>query len=142
MTTYKELAQALVSAGYLSKKDVKKATAVLAENLDVADAEDTKTFAIKDLAYQKKVVDHAEEMAEEDLSMGDIGDRFIQAGVIESAAALAAKDAKLLKRADEELLVAFKNASGELLTARLIKKSDVEAAAVAMADAWEISEDS
>ena len=142
MTTYyKELAQALVDAGLLSKKDVKKAPAVLADTLDVADAEDPNTFAAKDLAYQKRVIDHAEEMAEDDLSMLDFEDRFVQAEVIESAASLAEKDMELLQRADEELLVAFRNASGALLTARLIKKSDLEAAAGAMADAWEIDEE-
>jgi hypothetical protein len=142
MTTHKELAQALVDSGFLSKKDVKKATAVLVENLDVADAEDTKKFATKDLAYQKRVIDHAEEMAEEDLSTLDFEDRFVQAEVIESAATLAEKDVWLIQQADEELLVAFNNASGALVTARLIKQSDLEAAAAAMSNVWEISEES
>lgn len=94
-----------------------------------ANAEDTKAFATKDLAYRQRVIPHAEEMAEEDLSMGDIEDRFVQAGVIESAAALAEKDAGLIERADTEPAVVFWDACGALLTARLINKSDLEAVA-------------
>jgi membrane-bound lytic murein transglycosylase B len=139
MATYLELAQALVSAGYLSKEQVETAAAVLAEHLEVeiVGAEDTREFAKKDLAYQQKVIDDAEEMAEEDLSMGDIGDRFVQAEVIESAHSLAEKDLELLKRAGKELAIAFKNASDALVTARLIDKSNAEAAAALLAEAWE-----
>lgn len=139
MATYLELAKALVSAGYVSEEQVAAAVAVLAEHLEVeiVDAEDTREFATKDLAYQQRVIDHAEEMAKEDLSMGDIEDRFVQAEVIESAASLAEKDLELIKRADKELAIAFKNASGALVTARLIDKSNAEKAAALLADAWE-----
>jgi membrane-bound lytic murein transglycosylase B len=106
------------------------------------DAEDTMEFAAKDLAYQQQVIDHAEEMAEEDLSMGDIEDRFVQAEVIESAHALAEKDLELIKRADKELAVAFKNASGALVTARLIDKSNADAAAALLSEAWETTDNS
>jgi membrane-bound lytic murein transglycosylase B len=139
MATYLELAQALVSTGYVSEEQVAAAAAVLAEHLEVeiVDAEDTREFATKDLAYQQRVIDHAEEMAKEDLSMGDIEDRFVQAEVIESAASLAEKDLELIKRADKELAIAFKNASGALVTARLIDKSNAEKAAALLAEAWE-----
>lgn len=139
MATYLELAQALVSAGYVSEEQVAATAAVLAEHLEVEimDAEDTREFATKDLAYQQKVIDDAEEMAEEDLSMGDISDRFVQAEVIESAHSLAEKDLELIKRADKELAIAFKNACGALVTARLIDKSNAENAAALLADAWE-----
>ena len=139
MTAHNQLAQALVSAGYLSEADVKAAAAVLAEHLEVeiVEAEDTLSFATKDLAYQKQVIDHAEEMAEEDLSMEDIEDRFVQAEVIESAYSLTEKDVELIKHADEEIAVAFKNASGDLVTARLIDKSNRRAVAALLAEVWE-----
>lgn len=138
MTPYTDLAQALVSAGCLSEEQVEAAAAVLAEHLEVeiVEAEDTREFAKKDLAYQEQVIEHAEEMAEEDLSMGDIGDRFVQAEVIESAHSLAEKDIKLIKRAEEELAIAFTNASGALVTARLIDKSQLAAAAALLAENW------
>jgi hypothetical protein len=139
MTPYKDLAQALVSAGYLRKEQVEATAAILDEHLEfeIMDTEDTREFATKDLAYQQKVIDDAEEMAEEDLSMGDISDRFVQAEVIESAHSLAEKDLELIKRADKELAIAFKNASGALVTARLIDKSNAKAAAALLAEVWE-----
>lgn len=141
MTTYIELAQALASAGYLSEAGIKAAADILTEHLtvEIVGAEDTKEFATQDLAYQQQVIDHAEEMAEEDLSMGDIGDRFVQAEVIESAHSLAEKDTELIKRADEELVIAFTNASGALVTARLINEAHLEAAAALLAETWETS---
>ena len=144
MTPYIDLARTLVSAGYLSEEQVEAAAAILADHLavEIVEAEDTKEFAVKDLAYQQQVIEHAEEMAEEDLSMGDIEDRFVQAEVIESAHSLAEKDIKLIKRADKELALAFKNASGALVTARIVDKSHIEAVAAFLAENWEAGDKS
>ena len=138
MATYTELAQALVRTGFLSESNVKAAAAVLAEHLEreIAEAEDTKTFAKTDLDYQQRVIKDAEEMAEEDISMGDIGDRFVQAEVIESAHSLADKDEQFIKQAEEELDVAFKGAADALVTSGLIDAPSLKTAAAILAGAW------
>ena len=51
MTTYSEITQALVTAGYLSEADTEAALEVLADSLIVADAEETKAFAVADIAH-------------------------------------------------------------------------------------------
>jgi membrane-bound lytic murein transglycosylase B len=139
MADYMELAQALVRAGFLSESNVQAATDVLAKHLEreIAEADDTKTFAKNDLAYQQRVIQDAEEMAEEDISMGDVGDRFIQAEIIDSAHALADKDKQLIERASEELAGAFKDATHALAADGLIDAANLKTATAVLADAWE-----
>ena len=52
MTTYVEVAQGLVTAGYLSDADIEAAAAVLADALAVAEAQDAEAAARADIAFQ------------------------------------------------------------------------------------------
>ena len=100
MTTYIEVTEALVSAGYLSEADVDAALEVLADSLIVADAEETQAFAAADIVHQEEVIAKAEDLVEVDYEMGEVEDRFVQAEVINSAEALADDDDAMIERAD------------------------------------------
>jgi membrane-bound lytic murein transglycosylase B len=144
MKNYAELVQALVRVGFLSESNIKAAAAILAKHLEteIVEAEDTREFATKDLTYQQRVIDDAEDLAEEDLSMGDISDRFVQAEIIESAHSLADKDEQMIKHADEELTAAFKNAADALLITGLIDAPNLKTTAAILAEAWQEGQES
>jgi len=141
MTTYAELTQALVSAEYLSEADIAAALELLADALVVADAEETKAFAVADIAHQKEVIAKAEDLVEMDYEMGDVEDRFVQAEVINSAEALEDDDAAMVNRADAEIEAAYEDAAAALLAAELIDEANLEAVTGVISDVWVISEE-
>ena len=140
MTTYEEVTQALVSAGYLSEADIEAAVAVLADRLIVADAEETKAFAIEDLAYQAKVIAKTEDLVDMDYKMGEIEDRFVQAEVIDSAAALADKDEAMIEQAEVMIAAAYEDVAAALLAAELIDEANLEAVTGVITDVWVTAE--
>ena len=71
MTTYAEVAGALVRAGYLTDADLEAAAAVLADALVVADAEDMIDTALDDEAYQESMVIEAKKWSDENAAAGD-----------------------------------------------------------------------
>ena len=141
MTTYIEVAQALVSAGYLSDTDVDAALEILADSLIVADAEETKAFAAADIIHQEEVIAKAEDLVEVDYEMGEVEDRFVQAEVINSAEALADGDAAMIERADAAIAAAYEDAAAALLAAELIDEANLEAVTGVITDVWVISEE-
>lgn len=141
MATYSEVTQALVSAGYLSEADVDAALELLADALVVADAEETKAFAVADIAHQEEVIAKAEDLVEMDYEMGEVEDRFVQAEVINSAAALEDDDVAMIKRADAEIDAAYEDAAAALLAAELIDEANLEAVTGVISDVWVISEE-
>jgi hypothetical protein len=141
LTTYIEVTQALVTAGYLSEADIEAAVAVLADRLIVADAEETKAFAEEDIEYQAQVVAKTEDLVDMDYKMGEIEDRFVQAEVINSAEALADGDAAMIERADARIAAAYEDAAAALLAAELIDEANLEAVTGVITDVWVISEE-
>jgi hypothetical protein len=127
MTTYEEVTQALVSAGYLSEADIDAALVVLADRLIVADAEETKAFAVADIAYQEEVIVKTGDLVDMDYEMGEIEDRFVQEAVIDSAAALADKDEAMIEEAEATIVAAYEDAAAALLAAELIDEANLEA---------------
>jgi hypothetical protein len=140
MKTYIEVAQALVSRGYLSESNIDAAAAVLADSLIVADAEEAKAFAMEDLGHQAEVIAKAEDLAEMDLEMGEIEDRFVQAEVINSAAALEDDDVAMINRANAEIEAAYEDAAAALLAAELIDEANLDAVTGVITDVWVVSE--
>lgn len=95
----------LITAGYLQKSNRELARSILKQYQKTAvDAVSAKRFALEDKAYQAKVVHDAQELAETDLEMDQIEDRFIQAEVIDQAASLSAKDDDYLMRCLRRLM--------------------------------------
>jgi hypothetical protein len=141
VTTYIEVTEALVSAGYLSEADVDAALEVLADSLIVADAEETQAFAAADIVHQEEVIAKAEDLVEMDYEMGEVEDRFVQAEVINSAEALADDDAAMIVRADARIAAAYEDAAAALLAAELIDEANLEAVTGVITDVWVISEE-
>lgn len=71
MTTYVEVAQALVSGGYLTDSDVEAAAAVLEDALIIEAAEDVQAEAAEDYSAQKDLIAEAEVWESEDAVQGD-----------------------------------------------------------------------
>ena len=141
MTIYFEVTKALVSAGYLSEADMDAAMVVLKDALVVADAEKAKAFALEDIAYQEEVTARAEDLAEIDVQMGEIEDRFIQAEVINSAEILAEGDAAMIEKADAVIVAAYADAAAALLAAELIDEANLEATVSVIEEVWVTTEE-
>jgi len=141
MTTHIEVTEALVSAGYLSEADIDAALEILADSLIVADAEETKAFAAADIAYQERVIAKTEDLVEMDYEMGEVEDRFVQAEVINSTAALEDDDVAMIKRADAEIEAAYEDAAVALLAAELIDEANLEAVTGVIGDVWVVGEE-
>ena len=141
MTIYFEVTKALVSAGYLSEADMDAAMVVLKDALVVADAEKAKAFALEDIAYQEEVTARAEDLAEIDVQMGEVEDRFIQAEVINSAEILAEGDAAMIEKADAVIVAAYTDAAAALLAAELIDEANLEATVSVIEEVWVTTEE-
>ena len=141
MTTNIEVTEALVSAGYLSEADIDAALEILADSLIVADAEETKAFAVADIVHQEEVIVKTEDLVELDYEMGDVEDRFVQAEVLNSAAALKDDDVAMIERADAAIADAYEDAAAALLAAELIDEANLEAVNGVISDVWVVSEE-
>lgn len=141
MTTYSEITQALVTAGYLSEADTEAALEVLADSLIVADAEETKAFAVADIAHQEEIITKTEDLVEMDYEMGEVEDRFVQAEVLNSAAALKDSDLTMIDQANAAITAAYEDAAAALLAAELIDEANLEAVTSVINDVWVISEE-
>jgi len=141
MTTYLEVTQALISAGLLSEADREAAVAILRDHLIVAEAEETKAFAEEDMDYQDKVIADARDLAETDLEMGQIEDRFIQADIINAATSLKESDMDKIDEADAYIAMAYEEAAAALLAALLIDEANVEATINIITEIWVTTEE-
>jgi hypothetical protein len=141
MTTHIEVTEALVSAGFMSEADIDAALEVLADSLIVADAEETKAFAVADIVHQEEVITKTEDLVEMDYEMGEVEDRFVQAEVLNSAAALKDDDVAMIERADAAIADAYEDAAAALLAAELIDEVNLEAVTGVISDVWVVSEE-
>ena len=99
------MAQALVTAGYLSEADVDAAVDVLADALLVSDAEEAKGDALDDLADQERVISEAEVSA-----YGD-KDAAVEEDVIEGALDLEDEDEAAIAKAEDTIAAAYNDAT-------------------------------
>jgi len=136
MTTYAEVAHALVRAGYLSDADVEAAAAVLADALVVADAEDAKTAALEDEAFQEDTIAAALDLAELDAEADDFEDAAIQEEIIEEAEDLEFEDEAIIADAEAAIAAAYADAAAALVAAELIDGANADAVAGVIADVW------
>ncbi len=141
MTTTVEVANALVSAGYLTDAEVEAAAAVLADALVVADAEETIDAALDDEAYQEGVIVEAEERSDEDAAVLDFEDADIEDGVIAEAEDREVVDEQIIAEAEDTIAVAYSDAAAALLAAELIDEADLDDVAEAIADVWVVDDD-
>ena len=141
MTTYVEVAQGLVTAGYLSDADIEAAAAVLADALAVAEAQDAEAAARADIAFQEDVIAAAKDLADMDVTAGDFEDFAIQGEIIEEAQGLEVEDEAIIADAQATIAAAYADAAAALVAAELIDTADADAVADAIADVWVVDTD-
>ena len=141
MTTYVEVSQVLVAAGYLSDADVEAAAAVLADALVAAGAEAAKVAALEDKAFQEDVIAAALDLAELDAEADDFEDAAIQGQIIEYAEDQKLDDEAIIADAEATIAAAYADAAAALVAAELIDKANADAVAAVIADVWVVETD-
>jgi hypothetical protein len=136
MTTYVEVAQALVSAGYLSDADLEAAAEVLKDALIIDAAEAVQDDVAEDYSTQEDIVAEAEVWESEDAATGDYDLMEEDQEVIEDALDQEEVDKEIMVEAEEEIAAAYLDAAAALLAAELIDEADQQAVAVLVADVW------
>lgn len=137
MKNSKEVTLALVSAGYLGNENAEAAAEFLTSYYkDALDAADTRAFAREDMDYQKQVIAGAEDLAETDVGMGEVEDRFVQAEVIDIASDLSERDQALIEQADAMIVAASTEVAAALSAAGLVAAGDLEAVTWLIAGFW------
>jgi hypothetical protein len=136
MTTYIEVAQALVSAGYLSEADIEAAAEVLEDDLIIADAEDVQDAASEDYSTQEDIVADVEHWAVEDASSGNDDALESDEAIIEDALDQEGIDKAIMVAAETETAAAYLDAASVLLAAELIDEANQQAVAGLISDTW------
>jgi len=141
MTTYVEVAAALVSAGYLTEADLDAAADILADALIVEVAEEVEAEAMDDYSDQEDLMAEAGVWEAEDALAGDIEGAILDDDLI--------ADAEIQKEIDEEVVLAseaviaaaYLDVASALLAAELIDEADLSPVAAVIADVWVVEED-
>jgi hypothetical protein len=140
MTTYAEVTQALVAAGYLTETDLDAAAVVLANTLLVEEAQREEADALKDEAAQQELIAGLEIEASTDGAIGDyVGQRVAQ-DLIVKARAEQDEDEAILENAQATIAFAYNDAAAALLAAELIDEADLDDVSGAIADLWIVEE--
>ena len=136
MTTYIEVAQALVSAGYLSEADIEAAVDVLEDALIIADAEALQEAASEDYSAQEDIVAEVENWEVEDAVAGNIDNLEDDEAIIEDALEQEEIDKGLMVEAETVIASAYLDAASALLEAELIDEANQQAVAGLISDTW------
>jgi len=136
MTTYLEVAQALVRAGYVSDADIDAAVRVLGDALVTQAAQDAMAEALADEAYQEGLIADAEAMANVDAEMGTYEDEEMDMETIEDAQVRVDADQGVIANAQNWMAAAYRDAVAAPLAAELIDEANADAVAEVIADVW------
>jgi len=128
MTTYTEVAQALIEAGYLSDADLDAAVLVLAHVLITATkAKKMKAVALADEAHQHEMMAQAADLITDDEAIRDYADEEIQIRAIETAEEQLTADKAVVAAAEATIVGVYDDAAAALLRAGLIDAANVDA---------------
>jgi hypothetical protein len=138
MTTIREVAEALVAAGYLSPTDVELAMASMTESLHRAGlAGEVADRALEDEARQEEAIAGATEAIVEFDEMMEFEYESIERDIIAEAAAREQEDEEIVEEEEEEMVHAYAEAAGSLVAAGLIDSAKASDAAAVIAETWE-----
>jgi hypothetical protein len=140
MTTYVEVAQALVSSGYLSEADIEAAADVLEDALIIADDEEWQDAVADDYSTQEDIAAEAEVWESEDAAIGDYDSMEDDEDIIENALDQAEIDKEIMDEAQAEIDAAYLDAASALLAAKLVDEANRDAVAAIIADIWVVEE--
>lgn len=135
------MAEALVTAGYLTEADLEAAADIPADALILEVAEEVEAEAMDDYSDQEDLIAEAEVWEAEDALEGDIEGAILDADIL--------ADAEIQKEIDEEVVLAseaviaaaYLDAASALLAAELIDAVNLSPVAVLIADVWVSEED-
>ena len=128
MTTYRDIAQALVAADFLDKADVDAATAILANILAAVNITYTEQMAAAqaDEVRQEEVIADAIEAADEFDEIRDFEDEALEWDVVNKASAQKRKDEEIVKRSQQALAQANRDAAAALEQAGLVEAGAID----------------
>ena len=141
MTTYVEVAEALVSAGYLTEADLEAAADILADALIVEVAEEVEAEAMDDYSDQEDLIAEAEVWEAEDALKGDIEGAILDADILADAEIQKEIDKEVVLASEAVIAAAYLDAASALLAAELIDAANLSPVAVLIADVWVVEED-
>lgn len=136
MTTYIEVSQALVTAGYLSEADIEAAAEVLEDALIIEEAEDAQEAASQDYSTQEDIVAEVENWASEDAKAGDFAGLEADQEIIQDALAQENVDKDVMATGEAVIAAAYLDAASALLAAELIDEANLQAVAGVISDTW------
>jgi hypothetical protein len=136
MTTYIEVSQALVDAGYLSEADIEAAAEVLEDALIIEEAEDAQDAASQDYSTQEDIVAEVENWASEDAKAGDFAGLEADQEIIQDALAQENVDKDIMATGEAVIAAAYLDAASALLAAELIDEANLQAVAGVISDTW------
>ncbi len=126
MTTYIEIAEALVTAGYLTEADTEAAANILADALIVEAAEEAEAEAMDDYSDQEDLIAEAEVWEAEDDLAGDLEGADLDADIIADAEIQKEIDREAVLEAEALIDAACTDAGAALLAAALIDEANLE----------------
>ena len=97
MTTYVEISEALVTAGYLTEADIEAAVNILADALIVDAAEDVEAEAMDDYSDQEDLIAEAEVWETDDINADDYESAELDSDII--------AEAEIQKEIDQEVVL-------------------------------------
>lgn len=140
MTTYVEVAEALVTAGYLTEADLEAAADILADALIIEAAEEVEAEAMDDYSDQEDLIAKAEVWESEDDLAGDIEGADLDDDIIVDAEIQKEIDKETVLEAEDLIDAAYADAASALLAAELIDEANLSPVAVVIADVWAVDE--
>lgn len=140
MTTYIEVAQALVEPGYLSEADITAAADILADVLVVTDTEISEARAKADEAIQQQLISGATAAQSRDLDVDDLEDFMIEQDIIDDAEEQVLEDEAAIAAAEDTISATYTDAVTALVAAELIDEINAAAVAAVIANVWVVEE--
>ncbi|MFN2151703.1 MAG: hypothetical protein ACK2T5_08910 [Anaerolineales bacterium] len=141
MTTIVEVAEALVTAGYLTETDLEIAADVLADALIVEAAEEDEAEAMDDYSDQEDLIAEAEVWEAEDALAGDVEGADQDADILADAEFQKEFDKEVVKESEALITAACLDAAAALVAAELIDEVNLSPVAAVIADVWVTEED-
>lgn len=140
MTTYIEVAQALVEPGYLSEADITAAADILADVLVVTDTEISEARAKADESIQQQLISGATAAQSRDLDVDDLEDFMIEQDIIDDAEEQVLEDEAAIAAAEDTISATYTDAVTALVAAELIDEINAAAVAAVIANVWVVEE--
>ena len=141
MTNQVEVAEALVTAGYLTEADLDAAADVLADALIVEAAEEVEAAAMDDYSDQEDLIAEAEVWEAEDALEGDIEGAILDGDIIVDAEIQEELDKEVVLESEAVIAAAYLDAASALVAAELIDEADLSPVAAIIADVWVLEEE-